>query len=123
MTTDPTPAPHDDSTVHPITIPERTRMHIDDATTLGDLRKALATMADLPNDTPVILAKDTVGSSFGPLAEITDGRYLATSTYSGERYISHSELDAALTRTDNDWAEEDRAPASSVPAIFLWPTN
>ncbi|MFE3202213.1 hypothetical protein [Embleya sp. NPDC059237] len=98
-------------------------MHSDDARTLGALRRAVAALADLPNDTPVILAKDGEGNGYSPLARISDGMYFAESTYQGERYLTDEQLADEMARPGSGWSEDDGAPEGSVLAVFLEPTN
>lgn len=84
--------------------------------TLAELRAQLAAL-NLPDDTPVILARDIEGNGYSPLHEIDgDLLYDAESPYSGQIYAT-PEMRAA---EPDQW---DEAPASAVPAVFLWPTN
>lgn len=83
--------------------------------TLAELRAALAAL-NLPDDTPVILARDAEGNGYSPVAQADDAMYEAESTYSGQLYAS-PEMRAA---EPDEW---DEAPDSAVRAIFLWPTN
>lgn len=83
--------------------------------TLAELRAQLDAL-NLPDDTPVILARDAEGNGYSPVAAADDALYEAESTYSGQFYAS-PEMRAA---EPGEW---DEAPDSAVRAIFLWPTN
>ena len=83
--------------------------------TLAQLRAQLAAL-NLPDDTPVILARDAEGNGYSPVSQVDDALYDAESTYSGQLYVT-AEIRAA---EPDEWSE---APDSAVPAIFLWPTN
>lgn len=48
--------------------------------TLGQLRKQLAELEHLPNDTPLVMAKNGEGNGFSPLDGLEEGMYLATTT-------------------------------------------
>ena len=73
--------------------------------TVGELCDALD---GLPADLEVVMSKDGEGNGFSPLAEVErDARYLADSTWSGERI------------TDDEW---DNYP-DAKPVVCLWPTN
>lgn len=85
--------------------------------TLAELRAQLDAL-NLPDDTPVILAKDAEGNGFSPAIEADPGMYLADTTWSGERYLTEEQR---LAETDpDDWSP---APDDAVRAVFLWPTN
>ncbi|MFF7837592.1 hypothetical protein ACFZC6_01960 [Streptomyces ossamyceticus] len=85
--------------------------------TLAELRAQLAAL-NLPDDTIVILAKDSEGNGFSPAVEADPGMYLADTTWSGERYLTEEQR---LAETNPDeWTE---APDDAVRAVFLWPTN
>ena len=85
--------------------------------TLAELRAQLDAL-NLPDDTPVILAKDGEGNGHSPLSEAEHAMYLADTTWSGERYITEQQR---LAEEDPDeWSE---APDDAVHAVFLWPTN
>lgn len=72
--------------------------------TAGQLRTWLA---NVPDDTAIVLSKDGEGSDFSPLAEADpDSRYVAESTWSG--YVLDSDED--------DVDESERV-------VVLWPTN
>lgn len=83
--------------------------------TLAELRAQLAAL-NLPDDTPVILARDAEGNGYSPVVQVDDALYEAESTYSGQLYAT-PEMRAT---EPGEW---DEAPDSAVPAIFLWPTN
>lgn len=84
--------------------------------TLAELRAQLDAL-NLPDDTPVILARDTEGNGYSPLHEIDgDLLYNAESPYSGQMYAT-PEMRAA---EPDEWGE---GPDSAVRAVFLWPTN
>lgn len=85
--------------------------------TLAELRAQLAAL-NLPDDTIVILAKDSEGNGHSPLVEAEHAMYLADTTWSGERYLTEEQR---LAETDpDDWSQ---APDNAVHAVFLWPTN
>ncbi|MFB7836186.1 hypothetical protein [Streptomyces sp. NPDC056056] len=74
--------------------------------TLAELRAFLTELAELPDNTPVILAKDSEGNGYSPLDEAALAIYCAAGEYSGEyRRI------------------EDSRPNEGELAVFLWPTN
>lgn len=83
--------------------------------TLAELRAQLDAL-NLPDDTPVILARDAEGNGYSPVVQVDDALYEAESTYSGQLYAT-PEMRAA---EPGEW---DEAPDTAVPAIFLWPTN
>jgi hypothetical protein len=85
---------------------------------LADLRAALAKLDHLPDDTPVVLAKDAEGNGFSPLVEAEHAMYRAETTWSGERYLTEEQRLAE--DEPDDWSE---APDDAVPAVFLWPVN
>jgi hypothetical protein len=85
--------------------------------TLAELRAQLDAL-NLPDDTPVVLAKDGEGNGFSPAVCADPGMYLADTTYSGEHYMTEEQR---LAETDPD--EYSEAPDDAVRAIFLWPTN
>ena len=85
--------------------------------TLAELRAQLDAL-NLPDDTIVVLAKDAEGNGHSPLVEAEHAMYLADTTWSGERYLTEAERQAA--QDPDDYSE---APDDAVPAIFLWPTN
>lgn len=74
--------------------------------TLAQLRAYLAELNPLPDDTLVIIAKDSEGSGYSPLDEAEIAIYHAETEYSGEHYPT-----------------QDPRPDNAVPAVFLWPTN
>lgn len=83
--------------------------------TLAELRAQLDAL-NLPDETPVILARDAEGNGYSPVATVEDLLYDAESPYSGSMYAS-PDMRAA---EPGEW---DEAPDSAVRAIFLWPTN
>ena len=85
--------------------------------TLAELRAQLDAL-NLPDDTPVILAKDAEGNGFSPLVEADPGMYAADTTWSGEHYLTEEQRLAK--EQPDDWFQ---APDDAVPAVFLWPTN
>lgn len=85
--------------------------------TLAELRKQLASFDHLPGDTPVVLATDAEGNGFSPLSVIDDALYEAHNAFSGDWYATDQ---MRAQNPENDW---DEAPDSTVPAVFLWPTN
>jgi hypothetical protein len=87
--------------------------------TVGDLRAALA---DVSDDTLVVLSKDGEGNGFSPLADAdTDSMYVPHTTWSGETKLKTltPELQA------QGFAVEDTAFGFSeaVEAVVLWPVN
>ncbi len=73
-----------------------------------------------PEDT-VILAKDSEGNDFSPMSEITEGRYVAESTWSGTVLLR--ELTPELVQegyTEEDVGDLD---AGAVNCVTIWPTN
>lgn len=85
------------------------------ALTVADLQAALST---LPSDMPVVIAKDAEGNGYSPLTEAEPAMYLADSTWSGEHYMTDEQRQTAGEADDYS-----PAPATAVPALFLWPTN
>jgi hypothetical protein len=83
--------------------------------TLAELCAQLDAL-NLPDDTPVILARDAEGNGYSPVAGADELLYDAESTYSGSMYAT-PEMRAA---EPDEWSE---APDSAVRAVFLWPTN
>lgn len=83
--------------------------------TLAELRAALDAL-NLPDDTPVILARDAEGNGYSPCVQADDALYEAESPYSGQLYAT----EGMRAAEPGEW---DEAPDSAVPAIFLWPTN
>lgn len=76
--------------------------------TKGQLVRALTTgdLAELPDDTPLIMAKDSEGNGYSPLSALAQKMYMPESTWSGEVFPT-----------------PDQAPGSAVHAILLDPTN
>ena len=85
--------------------------------TLAELRAQLDAL-NLPDDTPVILAKDAEGNGFSPAVEADHAMYLADTTWFGERFMS--EAQRLAQENPDDWTQ---APDGAVSAVFLWPTN
>lgn len=83
--------------------------------TLAELRAALDAL-NLPDDTPVILARDAEGTGYSPVKQVDELLYDPESPYSGQMYAT-PEMHAA---EPDEW---DEAPPSATPAVFLWPTN
>ena len=83
--------------------------------TLAELRAQLDAL-NLPDDTPVILARDAEGNGYSPIHSVDDLLYDTESPYSGQMYAT-AEMRAA---EPDEW---DEAPDSAIPAVFLWPTN
>lgn len=86
--------------------------------TLDDLRKQIQELAHLPGDTLVVLAKDSEGNGYSPLASTGHAMYAADTTWSGEHYMTDEQR--ADTREPDEYSE---APDDAVPAVFLWPVN
>lgn len=85
---------------------------------LAELRRQIAALDHLPDNTPVVLAKDAEGNGFSPLDEAETGMYLAQTTWYGEHYLTEEQR---LAKDDpEDWFE---APDNAVLAIFLRPVN
>lgn len=72
-------------------------------------------IADLPDETLVIMAKDGEGNSFSPLAGSEDGLYEAHCTWDGSFYGIE-----VIGDDDYDQPDPEQNP---VTAICLWPTN
>lgn len=75
----------------------------------------------LKNEDPdrlVIMAKDSEGNSYSPLADMWSGAYVADTTWSGE--VGLDELTEELRAQGYD--EED-VSEDGVPALILCPTN
>lgn len=85
--------------------------------TLAELRAALDAL-NLPDDTPVILAKDGEGNGYSPLVEAEHAMYAADTTWRGDRYVTEAQRQAE--DNPDDYSE---APDDAVHAVFLWPTN
>jgi hypothetical protein len=86
--------------------------------TLDELREQVAGLADLPGDTPVIVATDAEGNGFSPVESLDPGMYLAESMFRGEHYLPEDRRQAL-----DDPDQFDQAPDGAVPALFLWPIN
>lgn len=75
--------------------------------------KALqALLATLPQETIVVLAKDSEGNDFSPMQAEgghSIGCYVAHRPWHGEFY--------------DETSEDGGAPEGGVPALCLWPTN
>ncbi|CAM5620414.1 hypothetical protein [Streptomyces aurantiogriseus] len=84
--------------------------------TLAELRAQLDAL-NLPDDTPVILATDAEGNGYSPLRAVDDALYEAYSAFNGEWYATDQ---MRAQNPENGW---DEAPANTVSAVFLWPTN
>jgi len=83
------------------------------ALTVGDLRMELA---DLPDDTPVVLARSVDGIECSPLHVAAAALYAADSEYGGEFYPT-PEM-ASLVPFD-----QGPAPEGAVLALTLWPAS
>lgn len=82
------------------------------AMNLGELKALLAGMNRLPDDTPVIIQKDSEGNGYSPLAGGESSWYVADNTYSGEAYpMPQDENDDQVNLDD------------AVTAVVLWPVN
>lgn len=66
-----------------------------------------------PDETLVIMSRDSEGNGFSPLAAIELGKYVADSTYSGDFYQN-----SIIGNEEYNQPEE-----SAIEAICLWPTN
>lgn len=83
--------------------------------TAGELRQVLA---NYPDSTRIVLAKDAEGNGYSPLYEVVVAMYAAETTWSGEYFLRERER---LAQEDpDDW---DPAPDDAVEALFLWPVN
>jgi len=81
------------------------------ATTVGALKAALA---DIPDDTPVILEKDAEGNGYSPLSGVyTDQVYEPDSNWSGRTYDIEPDPDDS----DAYW------PIDGVRVVVLGPVN
>lgn len=83
---------------------------------VADLRAALD---GLPDDMPVVLAKDAEGNDFSPLSGPEQGMYSARNTWSGEVYPTAEEI----ADPTSGYTDEDEAPDHAVRALVLWPVN
>jgi hypothetical protein len=84
--------------------------------TLAELRAQLAALNHLPDDTPVILARDAEGNGYSPVGTVDDALYDPESPWSGQMYATP----AMRAAEPGEW---DEAPDEAIPAVFLWPTN
>lgn len=80
-------------------------------------------LADVPDDTLIVLSSDAEGNKHSPLADASNALYGAETTWSGDVYLTNEELDAEIATGDDGWSEEDRAPDDAVPAFVLVPVN
>lgn len=88
--------------------------------TLGGLRDLLDRLPyDLPDDTPVILAKDAEGNGYSPLASFELAMYEPESTWSGQTYPTPEEM----AQPGSGWGEDDAAPDGAVRVVELGPVN
>lgn len=97
------------------------------ATTLLGLENicAEARRHGLPDDAVVIIAKDSEGNDFSPLADADhDCAYRPESTYSGdvEHYDEDNVEDEPDPRTWSEWYA-DALDDGCLPCVVLWPTN
>lgn len=96
--------------------------------TIGDLKKMItvAEAAGLPDDAVVIIARDSEGNGFSPLADrCSDAIYRAESSYSGELEY-WDEDDCADAGPDRQtWSEWYLAAQvdGGLRCMVLWPTN
>jgi hypothetical protein len=88
--------------------------------TVGALRELLA---DLPDDMPVILAKDPEGNGFSPLSSFSQAMYEPESTWAGQTYLTPEDLAERMASPDSEWSEEDGAPEGAVRVVELGPVN
>ncbi|MFF8617048.1 hypothetical protein [Streptomyces sp. NPDC015350] len=86
--------------------------------TLAELRRELAKLDHLPEDTIVVLSNDAEGNGFSPLYEVDASMYRAQTEWSGEHYMTEAARQAQVNPDDYT-----KAPANVVPAICLWPTH
>jgi hypothetical protein len=63
----------------------------------------------------VVMASDGEGNSYSPLADFTDGHYVADTTYSGWFMSGKEEYE--------EEEEYEKDLADSVPAVLLYPTH
>jgi len=75
-------------------------------------------LSDLPGETVIILSKDAEGNGFSPLTEGYVGLYEATSTWSGDAYMTDEQREET-----GEPDEYFAAPDTAVEAIVLWPVN
>ena len=73
--------------------------------TVGEL---ITELAELPDDMPVVLSRDSEGNEFRPLADVSNGVYEPDGVYSGN----------VLAEED-----EDNASKNAYKAVLLWPIN
>ena len=98
------------------------------AMNLGELKALLAGLERLPDDTPVILQKDSEGNGYSPLSGGEPAWYIADSTYSGEVYLMPQDEDEDGDEDEDEDGDEDEDddqidPDDAVPAVVLWPVN
>lgn len=83
--------------------------------TVGELRKNLES---LPDDTEIILQKDSEGNGYSPMYCCEEGWYVPESTYSGEFYS------ASRVAEEHDLEEDQWLEMTSKPrAIVFAPIN
>lgn len=58
----------------------------------------------------VVMASDSEGNGYSPVAAIDEAHYLPETAWSGDL-------------VDDEWLNEDGEVAGCYPAFFLWPTN
>lgn len=81
------------------------------------VKELIEELAELPQNSLVIMSKDAEGNSYSPYYEFWEGSYMAESSYQGEMGISEitDELRA------EGFTEEDLN--EGVPAVCLCPIN
>lgn len=89
--------------------------------TVGRLRAALD---GLPDDMPVVVAKDEEGNDHSPLAEVDQAMYAAHNTWSGDVYPTPEQLAVLVDQPGSTWDPADDAPpADAVRVLLLIPVN
>ena len=85
---------------------------------VGELIRQLQ---EYPVETLVVMAEDSEGNGFSPLAEACDALYVPTSTWSGETHAGRkltSELEAAGYGEEDCYDGDD-----ALDVVMLWPTR
>lgn len=72
------------------------------------VKELINKLQELPEDHKIVMSKDAEGNSYSPLSNISEGVYVADSTWSGDYY-------------DTGDAEEEEI--EGAPVICLWPVN
>jgi hypothetical protein len=84
-------------------------------------KELIDALKDIPDNTIIVLSKDSEGNSYSPLANVESMMYTADSKWSGEIHLP--ELTDELI--EQGYSEEDirTVDDGAIPCIVLWPTN